>query len=78
MAEEHVGRIFEPFYTTKEECENGLALALARRIVEDHGGTLVMRTSVRPERQGTAFKISLPRWATGWYYYPEKKPSNLA
>jgi signal transduction histidine kinase len=61
VAEEHVDRIFEPFYSTKEDQGNGLGLALAKRIVEDHGGTLRMRTSVQPQRNGTAFRISLPR-----------------
>ena len=60
IAEEHVDRIFDPYYTTKEDAGNGLGLSLAKRIVEDHGGSLVMRTSVRPERRGTVFKISLP------------------
>ena len=60
VPDEHISRIFEPFYTTKEESGTGLGLALARRIVEEHGGKLVMRTSVKPERSGTAFKISLP------------------
>ena len=58
---EHQSRIFEPFYSTKEEKGNGLGLALAKRITGEHGGTVRMRTSVRPSRSGTAFKISLPR-----------------
>jgi len=61
IAQEHAGRVFDPFYTTKEDSGNGLGLALAKRIVEEHGGTLRTRTSVSPERRGTAFKISLPR-----------------
>jgi signal transduction histidine kinase len=54
-------RIFEPFYTTKEENGNGLGLALVKRIVEDHRGTVRMRTSTSLQHRGTAFKISLPR-----------------
>ena len=61
VTEENATRIFEPFYSTKGDGGNGLGLSLAQRIVEDHGGTLRMRTSVRPQRNGTAFKISLPR-----------------
>ena len=58
---EHRDRVFVPFYTTKEEEGNGLGLAVAKRIVEDHRGTLRMRTSTAPQRRGTAFRISLPR-----------------
>ena len=60
IANEHVDHIFEPFYSTKKEEGNGLGLALAKRIVEDHGGSLTVRTSVRPRRNGTVFRISLP------------------
>jgi signal transduction histidine kinase len=61
ITNEHAGRIFEPFYTTKGDAGNGLGLALAKRIIEDHGGTLRMRTSARSHRSGTIFRISLPR-----------------
>jgi signal transduction histidine kinase len=57
---EHAAHIFERFYTTKENSGTGIGLSLAKRIIEEHGGSLRMRTSVRPERSGTAFKISLP------------------
>jgi signal transduction histidine kinase len=56
---EYADEIFEPFFTTKEE-RTGLGLALTKRIVERHRGTIKMRSSVRPGRSGTLFKISLP------------------
>lgn len=57
---EHLSRIFEPFFSTKEEAGNGLGLPLSRRIIEDHGGTIRMRSSVQAHRAGTCFRISLP------------------
>jgi signal transduction histidine kinase len=60
MPREVLARIFEPFFTTKEERGTGLGLTLSRTIVEHHGGRICARSSVRPGRSGTAFKISLP------------------
>jgi PAS domain S-box-containing protein len=49
-------RIFNPFYTTKEG-GTGLGLALAHKIVEDHGGTLNFRSG---RAGGTVFTVVLP------------------
>ena len=60
IAAEHQPRIFEPFFSTKGKAGAGIGLALARQIVEDHHGKVRMRSSVRPGRTGTAFKVYLP------------------
>lgn len=50
-------RIFEPFFTTKAPGEgSGLGLDIAKRIVENHGGSIGFETSP----QGTAFLVILP------------------
>ena len=49
-------RLFDPFYTTKEE-GTGLGLPIAARIVEKHGGVIQYQT--QPNR-GTTFSIVLP------------------
>ena len=49
-------RIFNPFYTTKEG-GTGIGLALAHKIVEDHGGTINFRSGRSP---GTVFTVVLP------------------
>ncbi len=53
---ESIGRVFEPYYTTKSG-GTGLGLPTARRIVESHGGTLDVHSE--PGR-GTDFTIMLP------------------
>jgi PAS domain S-box-containing protein len=49
-------RIFEPFFTTKTK-GTGLGLPVARRIIEEHGGTISIKSE---EGQGTQFIITLP------------------
>jgi signal transduction histidine kinase len=53
-------RIFDPFFTTKEDKGTGLGLAISKAIVEKHQGQIRTRSSTRPGRSGTAFRISLP------------------
>lgn len=59
ISTEEQQKIFVPFYTTKQT-GTGLGLPLARKIVEEHGGTLTVRSE--PGR-GANFYIALPRGA---------------
>jgi signal transduction histidine kinase len=60
MAPHHVARLFEPFFTTKENRGTGLGLALSKKIIERHAGTISARSSALPRRNGTTFRITLP------------------
>jgi signal transduction histidine kinase len=56
MSPEVASRIFEPFYTTKEQ-GSGLGLAISYGIIEAHGGQILVTS--RPG-EGTTFTILLP------------------
>ncbi len=56
MPEDVRQRVFEPFYTTKEE-GTGLGLCIAARIMARHGGRLVLESSTP---QGTEFSVWMP------------------
>ncbi len=53
-------RVFEPFVTLGKKRGTGLGLAVARRFVEDHGGTLELLPPEAPTALGARFRISLP------------------
>jgi signal transduction histidine kinase len=61
IAPEDINRIFDPFYTTKDEGKGtGLGLAVSRNIIESHGGDIGVRSAVG---LGTTFRIILPKVA---------------
>lgn len=55
---ELVGRIFEPFYTTKETgYGTGLGLSICKKIMEEHRGVVRVRST---PGEGSAFSLLLP------------------
>lgn len=64
IEKENLGKVFEPFYTTKRtEGENsefpgtGLGLSVSYGILKRHGGTIKVRSKVN---KGTTFTVKLP------------------
>ena len=53
---EHVGKLFNPFFTTKEK-GTGLGLAISYGIIERHSGKIDVETELG---KGSTFTISLP------------------
>ena len=49
-------KIFSPLFTTKAQ-GMGFGLAICKRIVDSHGGTIAVKTAVN---KGTTFTITLP------------------
>jgi signal transduction histidine kinase len=54
---EHLIKIFAPFFTTKSR-GTGLGLAVVKKIIERHHGTIEVKSTVG---EGTVFQIRIPR-----------------
>jgi len=57
IPEENVGRIFDPFFSTKGARGTGLGLSVSYGIIEGHGGTIVVDSEME---KGTVFTITIP------------------
>jgi PAS domain S-box-containing protein len=53
-------RIYEPFFTTKDNLNTGLGLWVTAGIVERHGGSIHFRTKTPPGTSGSTFTVILP------------------
>jgi two-component system NtrC family sensor kinase len=61
IPEKNLGRIFEPFFSTKEHKGTGLGLAVCWGIVTEHGGSIAVESKVG---RGTTFTVRLPLAST--------------
>lgn len=58
IAEENLKKIFDPFFTTKEVGGTGMGLPITLRIIEDHHGTIRVKSQAG---KGTTFLVTLPQ-----------------
>ena len=58
IAEEKIGSIYDPFFTTKGEQGTGLGLAICQKIIESHKGTITAGN--RENGSGAVFTVRIP------------------
>ena len=63
--EDHVGRVFEPFFSTKGDLGNGIGLWVAKQLIEGHGGRIAVKSTTEVGRSGTTVSIVLPFGGSG-------------
>ncbi len=76
IAPEVLGRMFDPFYSTKEtDRGSGMGLAMVHGIVHSHGGHIVVETRAGA---GSTFRVMLPPCGAAASRAPEAMPSRPA
>ena len=74
ITEQDVGRVFEPFFSTKKEIGTGLGLWVSRDLVRKNGGAIEVMSSTGEQDHGTTFQMSFPAAAN----QPEPAPGPAA
>ncbi len=59
ISPEEMGRIYEPFQSSKKENGTGLGMLIVRRIIREHGGEINIESEIG---QGTTVSFAFPRY----------------
>ncbi len=73
MDAETCEKIFTPFFSLKGEKGTGLGLYIANKIIEQHGGEITVNSKLR---QGTSFRIKIPKMQSETVPAPAEAPSS--
>jgi len=65
IPDHNLARIFEPFFSTKEEVGTGIGLWITRELVEKNGGRVLAESRDLPPGVTTRFRIELPLSTVG-------------
>ncbi len=60
ISQQHLSKIFEPFFSTKGEQGTGLGLWISKEIIERHRGVLRVRSRAGSSNSGSVFTLFLP------------------
>jgi PAS domain S-box-containing protein len=75
ITREQQKKLFEPFFTTKKDVGTGLGLWVSKNIIEKHGGSISIRSSVVPAESWTVFSIFLPEGEGVLMTLPNRAPT---
>jgi two-component system NtrC family sensor kinase len=77
IPQEHLGAIFEPFFSTKDEVKGvGLGLPISHGIVQRHQGTIDVQSEIDV---GSTFTVTLPLLTEGeWESWEKRKAASLS
>lgn len=65
IADAHLQRVFDPFFSTKLDTGTGIGLWVTRELVEKNGGRIAVESGDLPGGARTSFRVELPVAAAG-------------
>jgi PAS domain S-box-containing protein len=60
IEQEHLPKLFDPFFTTRKNVGNGLGLWVVKQFVDGMGGTITVESRTVAREKGTTFGIFIP------------------
>lgn len=60
IAANHLPRVFEAFFTTRDTVGTGIGLFIAKQFVEGHGGKIGITSQIDAKSHGTTVRVFLP------------------